>query len=104
MFIKTIIASIILIFLLQQIYNFIYDKFLVKTTNIKFSAIEKYKKIAEEATAAAAAAAASGAKHTVNDTIETVFDITEASPLVEATPPPPEEDMENCLLNLVING
>lgn len=107
MIIKTIIVSIILIFLLQQIYNFVYEHFLDKSRdNIKFTEIEKYKKIAEEATAAAAAAAeknntnnllldAISSPDTQQSTeIETIYDVSTTEPA----------EMENYLLNLVING
>jgi len=53
---KTVFLSIIVIFLLQLVYNFIYERFLTKIPpeNTKFSEIEKYKKIAEEVASAAA--------------------------------------------------
>jgi hypothetical protein len=71
---KTIILSFIIIFLLQQIFNFICAQFYVPPTH--FSAIEKYKKIAEDVgrggarspnVHAPAAAAASAAPEQVYD-------------------------------------
>lgn len=97
MIIKTIIISIILIFLLQQIYNFIYEHLLEEPPNIKFTAIEKYKKIAEEAIASVKnVKIEENTTHLsqLQPTIETVYDAT----TVTST-----DDMENYLLNLVIN-
>lgn len=102
MIIKTIIFSIILIFLLQLIYNFVYDRFLTKIPpeNIKFSAVEKYKKIAEELASAASVAKKStpiiDITSSPEQTIETIFDVNKDVETID--------EMENELLNLVING
>jgi len=101
MFIKTVFLSIIVIFLLQLIYNFINERFLTKipANDTKFSEVEKYKKIAEEATAAISSIKQTTPPPLQSNDIETIFNIE--NELKDNSSP---DDMETCLLNLVKNG
>lgn len=107
MLIKTLFISFILIFLLQQIYNFIYENYVIVediNKNIKKSVVEKYKLIAEEAFNL------KNNENRDNDiNMEKIYDITQINKkkveeINENVEEINENEMENYLLNLVINS